>query len=195
MTYIWRPFSPWVMALLLKRLKGVWFTTCFFSNQTGKLEQRFAASVTLEWRLFDVRYLKGVWLTSCNLKTLKKDLKTVLKTSRACWGIKFFIIISCAICAMYHLQWSKIDFLHSCNRFSTRKKSCFPSYFYKLFKVKWLHNQFFAKEVALATIFSTKMIFSRNSVDFTFSFWLYSSEQKRGIRGKFSINTRNFYHT
>ena len=117
---------------------NVWkesFTTCFFSNQTGKLEQRFAVSVTLEWRLFDVRHLKGVWLTSCDLRTLKKDLKKVLKTSRDCWGIKFFIIISSAICAMYHLQWSKIDFLYSCNGFSTPKKCCFPSYFYNFLKL------------------------------------------------------------
>ena len=36
--------------------KGVWFTSRFFSNQNSKVEQHFAATVTLEWSLFDVSF-------------------------------------------------------------------------------------------------------------------------------------------
>ena len=56
-------------------------------------------------------------------------------------------------------------------------------YFGKKFIVKWIHNWFFAKGMIL--VLSPERTLSRSSFDFAFSFWLYSSEQKRRIPGNF----------
>ena len=59
----------------------------------------------------------------------------------------------------------------------------FSSYLARFLKLNNFIMDFFPKEVALVTFFSPQMTFSRNSADFTFSSWLFSPEQNRGICG------------
>ena len=61
----------------------------------------------------------------------------------------------------------------------------FPHILASFLKLNDFTIDLFAKKLTLSTFSSLELIFPGNSVDFAFSFRLYSSEQKNGIRGNF----------
>ena len=71
---------------------------------------------------------------------------------------------------------------------SSRLKEVSSSlYFGKIFRVKWFHNEFHCKENHSVHVFCPESTFSRNSINFVFSFRLYSSNGKGKIYGVFFI--------